>query len=150
MSFETRQCDLICKIKHLNFPIRDSCTQGGFIGRKNTFDVQYFMTDDLICYTIIRLKGQIPCPLLYKKTDINSEAPSSSVFLKSCAHFPGKLTRRSRRLRSRWTAAPCISAGRPRSSSGPPVCENPLWRGNPSLQSPWRSFLSISSRAFSR
>lgn len=48
-----------------------------------------------------------------------------------------KLTTPSRKLRSRSTAAPCTSSGRPTSFSGSPASENPVWRGNPSVETPW-------------
>ena len=82
-------------------------------------------------------------------TDTNSAAPSSSVYLQPRAPSPGTLTTLSRTLRSRPPAAPCISPGRPTSFSGPPVCGNPLWRGTPSLEPPWRSAVTVSRRSVS-
>ena len=82
-------------------------------------------------------------------TDTNSAAPSSSVYLQPRASSPGTLTTLSRTLRSRPPAAPCISPGRPTSFSGPPVCGNPLWRGTPSLEPPWRSAVTVSRRSVS-
>lgn len=87
--------------------------------------------------------------MLNKLADTNSATPPSSVYLPPCAPSPGTLTTLSRTLRSRSPAAPCISPGRPTSFSGPPVCGNPLWRGNPSLEPPWRSAVIVSSRSVS-